>query len=183
MDKAGNKSECSVSIDNVTKLYTCSKSATNSVNISCTESNAESPNSTCVASGYNYDSNNCSKNAYWTQSYKTCQNKNGSYQYVQAGHASGEKTCSKTSSIPTCSNDTVGTKIIVDCKKDSSYYYSGNIKCYYYKCSSGSLSGNKCYLYNQTSCSSGWTKSSTNSCDEEEGYNLTDTGSYCYKLG
>lgn len=65
-----------------------------------------------------------------------------------------------------------------NCSYTATPSYTGTINCNTYSCSTGTLNGTNCNLTNQTSCSSGWTKS------DSTGYTCpvgTLNGSNCYQ--
>lgn len=149
------------------QTYTCSKSANKNINstVNCSDANFEQQAASCL--NYYYESS-CSRTpALYSARHAECSYDEFSRKYVWRTNnliplTTGLSSCTAEVSdgITTCTYEqsiSGGTRIsscIV-----TKYNYSGTITCYSYSCSQGTRSGNKCYLYNQTSCPSGWTVS------------------------
>ena len=183
-DDAGNEGNCSVNIKNVTNVYTCSKSARHNSSVACSSSNYNNPSGACV--NKYYSSNNCSVSTKYTIHYATCFYDEANRKYtwrVDNGLTKyNQNSCSvQVTANTSCSykqhQDGLGGRIS-SCSANNTY--SGTISCYSYYCDKGTYDSRNCYLYNRTSCSSGWSSSiSSTNCDS--GY--TKTGNYCYKIG
>ena len=184
MDADGNKGSCSIEVRKKTNLYTCSNTATKNYSyVSCNASNINSPSTAC-SSGKIYSSNTCKINKKYEVSYATCfyDEANRQYTWRNIGVTKYNQTSCSVEVIheTPCSweyHQNGRVEYISSCK-ETSRTYSGTIACYTNSCSSGKLSGGKCYLYNQSSCNSGWTSTSAGTgCTS--GY--TAVGNYCYK--
>lgn len=171
-DGGNNQGSCSITISNPS--YTCSKSAS-SKTFDCDSKNYNNEKSVCSNGVYGKD--NCSRKQLWNVFYSTCYYDEFSGKYLWREVASlteNSQTSCSTEDLGQCSKQDIdGDPIVTRCEKNG-YKYSGEITCSSY-CSSGTFSGGNCYLYNKTSCASGWT--SSKKCEQ----NYILEGNYCYK--
>ena len=125
---------------------------------SCTASTCSA---TCSAKGFDTPEGSCTTN------YR--------YYFGSSSSVPGYSSCSASSF--TCNSNTYGQNKI-SCSLTYTTY-KGNINCYSYSCSSGTYSGGNCYKYNQSSCGSGWSSSTSGYTCSNANY-PNNVGAYCY---
>lgn len=139
------------------------------------ETTATAANQTSCTPSTQYSS--CSSTTSGNQNI-TCAITGWSGTWISSDHI--QSSCTVGSAPVTCTLGTHdGRNYIYSCSAYTYNNYAGTIYCSKYACSSGSLSGSRCYLYGQSSCSSGWT-SSLSSATCSSGTKLDD--SYCYVI-
>ena len=178
-DAAGNTGSCSVEIVDTEYKYTCSIAASSQNSTTgCTTSNYNNPSSAC-GYGYTYSSDTCSSRTYYAKHFQKCTKVGSSYKYTNEGPEYGNMSCTVGTKIM-CNQANAGYTYISQCEL-TDQFVEGNITCSKYSCSSGTLSGSKCYKYNQNSCSSGWSWSASSSYCADS-YTRISGKYYCYKI-
>ena len=201
-DRAGNFGKCSVNVTSTSIAYdkittTCNESSVNNpisyytkTTYYCNRTQTDT-NYSCSSGTYPNDGGNSCYTYTSGSSYNGCSSGSYSggtcYKYDQISCSSGWSSTKTTSAKYTCSKSATLCSATTEraCKNSGCYWLAGGFNgngCYAnssyttkYKCSSGTLSGKKCYLYNQISCSSGWSSTKTTS----EKYKCSKTADAC----
>ena len=165
-----------------TYTFTVYDNATNSGSCSATVTNKQSTGYTCKK---NYDACDSSDGWEYRESGGCIRYGCWAYQYVwnctQAGVSGSKFKYTSYNSNPDPSHCGYHS---YSCSSCPTGYTPYGTYCYqtggYSACSSGTKTNGACYLYNQTSCLTGWENvgGSGSACSSE----YTEVGDYCYKI-